>query len=382
MKIKEARYKYGGMFAAALITEVVFWAALALVLLWVKDAVPGLRFERPGMMWLFAAGPFMFVVFALMIPAKNRRLERFASTGLLGLMVKDISSVNVTLKYILWRLAAAFAVMALVNPQLGSKMTEAKVEGIEVMIAVDVSNSMLAEDPRPDRITLARRSIERFIDRLRGDRVGIVVFAGEAYVQLPITNDYGAAKLFLNSVKPDIVPTQGTAIGAAIDKSLDSFDFSSQARKAIIIISDGENHEDDAVGAAENASARGVVVHTIGIGSPKGSPIPEYRNGRKVGFRKDRAGNTVITRLNEDMLKEIASAGGGRYVRASAAEVGLNTILDELNELEKTDMGTVSYAEYEDRFQIFLVLALLCLLAEALITERKGKWAKRLNIFE
>lgn len=382
MREKNYKYKLGGMVAAAAIVELIFWVAVAVVLLWVKNVVPGLRFEKPKMMWLFAVGPAMLFIFIMMTWSKNRRFDKFAEAGLLGYLVADVSSINSTAKYILWRLAAAFVVIALVNPQLGSKMTEAKVEGIEVMIAVDVSNSMLAEDLRPDRMTLARRAIERFIGRLRGDRVGIVVFAGEAYVQLPITNDYGAAKLFLNSVKPDVVPTQGTAIGAAIEKSLASFDFSSPARKAIIVISDGENHEDDAVGAAESARSREVVVHTIGIGSTKGSPIPDVVNGRKSGFRKDRDGNTVITRLNEDMLKQIATAGGGTYVKASAAEVGLNTLLDELNELEKTDMGTVSYAEYEDRFQIFLVLALLCLLAEVIITERKSRMAKRLNIFE
>lgn len=370
------------MITAAAVVELIFWTALAVVLLWLKNVVPGLRFERPEMMWLFALGPVMFFIFIAMTWSKNRRFDKFAEAGLLGYLVNDVSSVNSAAKYILWRLAAAFLVIALVNPQLGSKMTEAKVEGIEVMIAVDVSNSMLADDLRPDRMTLARRAIERFIGRLRGDRVGIVVFAGEAYVQLPITNDYGAAKLFLSSVKPDVVPTQGTAIGAAIEKSLASFDFSNPARKAIIVISDGENHEDDAVGASEAAAERGVVVHTIGIGSTKGSPIPDLVNGRKSGFRKDRDGSTVITRLNEDMLKSIAVAGGGTYVKASAAEVGLNTLLDEINELEKTDMGTVSYAEYEDRFQIFLVLALICMLAEAIITERKSRMAKRLNIFE
>ncbi|MFN2423874.1 MAG: VWA domain-containing protein, partial [Cryomorphaceae bacterium] len=339
MREKNYKYKLGGMVAAAAIIELIFWVAVAVVLLWVKNVVPGLRFEKPKMMWFFAVGPAMLFIFIMMTWSKNRRFDKFAEAGLLGYLVADVSSINSTAKYILWRLAAAFVVIALVNPQLGSKMTEAKVEGIEVMIAVDVSNSMLAEDLRPDRMTLARRAIERFIGRLRGDRVGIVVFAGEAYVQLPITNDYGAAKLFLNSVKPDVVPTQGTAIGAAIEKSLASFDFSSPARKAIIVISDGENHEDDAVGAAESARSREVVVHTIGIGSTQGSPIPDVVNGSKSGFRKDRDDNTVITRLNEDMLKQIATAGGGTYVKASAAEVGLNTLLDELNELEKTDMG-------------------------------------------
>ncbi len=382
--MREKRYKYNfwGAFTALAILEAVLWLAFGIVVLWLVNVMPGLRFQRPEYAWLYLLGPLMFALFILMIWVKNRRFDKFAEAGLLGHLVSDVSSVKVTAKFMLWRLAAAFIITALINPQLGSKMTETKVQGIELMLAIDVSNSMLAEDLKPSRMVLARRAIERFVDKLRGDRIGIVVFAGEAYVQLPITSDYGAAKLFLNSVTPDIVPTQGTAIGAAIERSLESFDFSSPAQKAIIVISDGENHEDDAVGAATKAQEQGVLVYTIGIGSVKGSPIPDMRNGRKTGFRKDRDGSTVISRLNEDMLREIAAAGGGNYVRASAAEVGLNTLLDELNELEKADMGSVSYAEYEDRFQIFLVLALLCMLAEFLLTERKGKIARRLEIFE
>lgn len=382
--MREKRYKYNfwGAFTALAILEAVLWLAFGVVVLWLVHVMPGLRFQRPEFAWLLLLGPLMSVVFVIMLSLKNRRFDKFAQAGLLGHLVSDVSSVNVTTKFILWRLAAAFIVVALINPQLGSKMTETKVQGIELMLAIDVSNSMLAEDLKPSRMVLARRAIERFVDKLRGDRIGIVVFAGEAFVQLPITSDYGAAKLFLNSVAPDIVPTQGTAIGAAIEKSLQSFDFNSPAQKAIIIISDGENHEDDAIGAAKKAQEQGVLVYTIGIGSVKGSPIPDVRNGRKVGFRKDRDGSTVISRLNEDMLREIAAAGGGKYVRASAAEVGLNTLMDELNELEKADMGSVSFAEYEDRFQIFLVLALLCMFAEFLLTERKGKIARRLDIFQ
>lgn len=382
MNERQTKYPLGSMLIAALVVEGVLWLAFAVVALWLVDAVPGLRFERPELAWLLAIGPLLFLIFALMTRAKNKRLDQFSDQGLLGYMVSDLSGFNTTTKYIMWRLAAAFLTVALINPQLGSKMTEAKIQGIEVMLAVDVSNSMRAEDLKPNRITLARRAIERFVDKLRGDRIGIVVFAGEAFIQLPITNDYGAAKLFLNSVDPDVVPTQGTAIGAAIELAVDGFDFTSPAQKAVIIISDGENHEDDAVGAATEAAARGVKVYTIGIGSTKGSPIPEFRGNTKTGFRKDREGNTVITRLNEDMLKDISAAGGGSYIRASNAEVGLNTLLEELNELEKTDMGSVSFAEYEDRFQVFLVLALLCLLIEAILSERRGRLARRLNIFE
>jgi Ca-activated chloride channel family protein len=382
MSQRKYKYNFVGMLIAAAVLEIVLWLAIAVVLIWLTQVMPGLRFERPELLWLMAVGPLMFLIFIFMVWVKNRRFDKFAEADLLGFLVAEVSSVNLVAKYLLWRIAAACLVVALINPQLGSKMTETKVEGIEVMIAVDVSNSMLAEDLKPNRMTLARRAIERFVDKLRGDRVGIVVFAGEAYVQLPITNDYSAAKLFLNAVAPDIVPTQGTAIGAAIKKSVESFDFSSAGQKAIIIISDGENHEDDAVGNARDAASKGVKVYTIGIGTTKGAPIPQLKNGQKVGFRKDRDGSTVISRINEDMLREVASAGGGTYVRASAAEVGLNNLLEELNALEKADLGSVSYAEYEDRFQVFLVLALMCLLTEALLNERRSKLSERIKIFD
>jgi Ca-activated chloride channel family protein len=283
---------------------------------------------------------------------------------------------------VLWRLAAFSLALALTGPQLGSKTAEAKLSGIELMVAVDVSNSMLAEDLKPNRIVLAKRALERLLDNLRGDRIGIVVFAGQAFVQLPITSDYAAGKLFLSSINTEIVPVQGTAIGAAIELSLESFDFESPAQKVIVVISDGENHEDDALGAATEASAKGVKVFTIGMGSAKGSPIPEYRGSQKMGYKKDQDGNTVITKLNEEMLSQIATAGQGRYIRASNAEVGLNTLMEELSELDKADMGSVTYDEYEDRYQYFLAFALLCMLLEVFVIERKGKFARKIKLFE
>jgi len=382
--VKQINFKYNfwGMFIATLVLEIVMWIAFALLFFIVLDAIPGLRIKRPEMAWLLAIGPVLFLIFNVTAWIKNKRLDRFAQPNLLGYMVGDISSVNSVIKFMLWRIAAAMLVVALTGPQLGSKMTEAKVSGIDIMVAVDVSNSMLAEDLRPNRITLARRALEKLLDNLHGDRIGIVVFAGQAFVQLPITNDYAAGKLFLSSVSPDVVPVQGTAIGAAIDLSLMSFDFSNPGQKAIIVITDGENHEDDALGAATAAAERGVKVYTIGMGSTKGSPIPDMRNGQAVGFKKDRDGKTVISQLNEDMLRQIAAAGKGEYIKASSSEVGLNALMEELSSLEKTEMASVSYAEYEDRYQLFLGIALLCILLEIFINERKGKLARRIKIFE
>ncbi len=376
------RYNFWGMFVAALVLEILFWVGFVLVLFIVIDGIPGLKLQRPELIWLFGVGLVMFLIFTLVTWSKNRRLEKFANTNLLGNLVSDVWSVGVVTKFILWRLAVSFLVVALINPQMGSKMAEAKVEGIEIMLALDVSNSMRAEDLRPNRLTLAKRAMEKFLDNLRGDRVGIVVFAGQAFVQLPITNDYSAGKLFLSAINPEIVSVQGTAIGAAIELSLESMDFNSAAKKAIIVISDGENHEDDAIGAAKAAAEKGVKVYTIGLGSPAGSPIPEYNGQKQIGFKKDGEGNTVVTKLNEDMLREIAIAGNGTYIKASNAELGLNILSDEINAIEKTEMGTVTFAEYEDRYQFFLALALICMLMELFILERKGKFSRRLNIFD
>ena len=379
---RSAKYKQGAIFTAAIILEILFWIAVALVVFVISNALPGLRWQNPKLFWLLFIGPAMLIVFMVTIWSKNRRLEKFSDNALLPYLVPNISSLNSTLKYILIRLAMAFLIVALINPQLGSKMAEAKIKGIDIMICLDVSNSMKANDLKPDRLTRARRSIEKLLERLHGDRIGIVVFAGQAFVQLPITNDYGAGKLFLSGIDTDVVPVQGTAIGSAIELALESFDFESPAQKTIIVITDGENHEDNAVDAAKKAAEQGVKVFTIGMGSTKGTPIPEFRGNQRTGFKKDREGNVVVSKLNESMLKQIAQAGDGAYIKASNAEVGLNSLLDELNTIEKTEMGAVAYSEYEDRFQIFLALGIFCLIIEYLIRERKGKLAKSLNIFD
>ena len=214
--------------------------------------------------------------------------------------------------------------------EFGSKLKTEKRKGVELMIALDVSNSMMAEDIQPNRLERAKRAISRLVDKLDDDKIGLIVFAGDAYTQLPITTDFASAKLFLNSVSTNIVPRQGTAIGAAINLAANSFSPQFEGNKAIIVITDGENHEDDAVGAATAAAQQGIIVHTIGMGLPQGAPIPVYENGQK-DFRKDKNGQVVVTKLDEQMLQEIAAAGNGVYVRANNAEVGLNTLFDEIN---------------------------------------------------
>ncbi|MGH7237608.1 MAG: VWA domain-containing protein, partial [Candidatus Saccharimonadales bacterium] len=257
-----------------------------------------------------------------------------------------------------------------------------KRKGADLMILLDVSNSMLSQDMPPNRLENAKQAIAQLIDNLHNDRIGIIVFAGEAYVQLPVTTDYSAAKLFLNTINTSMVPTQGTAIGAAIDMGLQNFDFKDGTGKAMIIITDGENHEDDAVAAAREAADKGVMVNVIGMGSAKGSPIPMYQDGKEVGFFTDSAGHTVISKLNEDMCKEITAAGQGVYVRATEANAGINIIMDQIAKVQRKTYDSKSFKDFEDRFQILLGIAFLLLIVEFFISNRKSLRLSGLKLFE
>ena len=277
-------------------------------------------------------------------------------------------------------LALAFIITGIARPQFGSKLKKVKREGVELIIALDVSNSMMAEDIQPNRLERAKRAISRLVDRLKDDKIGLIVFAGDAYTQLPITSDYNSAKLFLNAVNTQIVPKQGTAIGAAINLASRSFSPGGESSRAIIVITDGENHEDDAIAEAEAAVEKGIVVHTIGMGLPSGSPIPILRNGQ-TDYLKDRDGNVVVTKLNEQMMEQIAAAGSGIYVRANNAQVGLNTLFSEINDMEKQEMESRSYSEYDDQFQYFFAVGLLLILMEFIILERKNRYLKNVKLF-
>jgi len=296
-----------------------------------------------------------------------------------GLVKKGLipfySKSRENLKFFLIFLCITSMIIGISNPQIGTKMEEVKREGVDLMIALDLSNSMLAEDIKPNRLERARQAISRLIDKLEGDRIGLIVFAGDAYVQLPITTDYSAAKLFLSTVNTNIVPSQGTAIGKAIDLSIRSFDMEDGQNKAIIIITDGENHEDDALEQAKLANEKEVFVHTLGMGLSKGAPIPIYNKYRNnAGYRKDKECNTIISKLNEQMLQEIASAGNGTYVRANNTQAGLSILFSEINKMEKKEIGTMVFTDYKDRFQLFLSIALLLLFFDLILLSRKNKW--------
>jgi Ca-activated chloride channel family protein len=340
------------------------------------------RFEHTYLLYLLALVPLLWLLFIL---ARNKRKKSIAAFGddeLVKQLMPDVSSSRPRWKFVLTSFAIAAMVLGVANPQIGSKYEEVKREGFELIIALDISNSMMAEDLEPNRLERAKQAISKLIDQLKSDKIGIIVFAGQAYVQLPLTTDYAAAKLFLSTVSTDIVPTQGTAVGSAIDLAIKSFGEKQDKNRSIIIITDGENHEDDAIQQATTAVEGGITVHAIGVGSPDGTPIPVYVNGKKAGFRKDNQGNTVITKLNETMLQQLAAAGKGVYIRGNNLSSGMKTLLEEINKMEKKEFDSKMFTDYEDRFQYLLAAALLFLLAELLLPERKSRWFGNMNLFE
>ncbi len=341
-----------------------------------------LRFAHIDFLWGLAVIPVFVLLFGMVSRWKKKAVTRLGDKNVVKLMMPDVSFSRPWLKFILFALAYTFLLVGAADPQIGSKMEEEKRKGADLMILLDVSNSMLSQDLAPNRLENAKRAIAQLIDNLHNDRIGIVVFAGEAYVQLPVTTDYSAAKLFLNTINTNMVPTQGTAIGAAIDMGMKSFDFKDGTGKAMIIITDGENHEDDAVAAAKNAADKDVSVHVIGVGSAEGAPIPIYENGKQVGFHTDSTGKTVVSKLNEDMGKEIAAAGNGAYVRATNANSGLNIVMDQINKIQRKTFDTKSFKNFEDRFQFFLAFAFLLLVAEFFIPNRKSQRLSNLKLFE
>jgi Ca-activated chloride channel homolog len=378
----KAKYNFLPILISVLITEFIFAALFFVFYLVIYQTIPGLKLDRPELLWLLIGGPILSIFFLLLIFNKNNLLKKFADVSLLPYLVPGISSVRAVAKFLAFRISFTFLIIVLVNPMLGSKTAEAKIEGIDLMIALDVSNSMLAQDLEPNRLERAKRAIQQALEDLKGNRIGIVVFGGESFVQLPITTDYSAAKLFLSTITTDIMPVQGTAIGSAIDLSVESFDFENGTQKAIIVITDGENHEDDAVRAAKDAFEKKVIVHTIGMGSVKGSPLPTYQNGNMTGYRKDKDGTTIISKLDEKNCIEIASAGHGIFLRATNSQLNLNALFEEINGMKKTEFGTVAYTDYEDRFQFFLIIALFFICIDLMITERKNNWLEKFNIFK
>ncbi len=338
------------------------------------------RFGNIEYLWGLFIIPLLTFFYIWSRIARKRALRKFGQENILKELMPFSSKNRPGFKFLILMLSLAFFIAGIARPQFGSKLKKVKREGVELIIALDVSNSMMAEDIAPNRLERAKRAISRLVDRLKDDKIGLIVFAGDAYTQLPITSDYNSAKLFLNSVNTQIVPKQGTAIGAAINLAIRSFTPNGEANKAIVIITDGENHEDDAISAAEAAVEEGIIIHTIGMGLPSGSPIPILRGGQ-TDYLKDRDGNVVVTKLNEQMMEQIAVAGGGIYVRANNAQIGLNSLFDEINKMEKQEMDARTYSEYDDQFQYLFAIGLFLLLFEFIILERKNKYLINVRLF-
>lgn len=339
------------------------------------------RFENSWYLYGLVIIPVLMLIFMLIMRWRKKAVNKIAETQLQHYVLPQISRSKMVWKFVFYSIAMALLVIGIANPQFGTKLEEVKREGIDIMVALDVSNSMKAQDLQPNRLENAKNSIGRLINNLNDDRIGIIVFAGQSYVQLPITTDYSSAKLFLQGISCDMIPTQGTAIGSAIELAAESFDPKSQASKAIIIITDGENHEDDAVKAAEAAAEKGMTVHTIGMGSETGVPLPLISGGNVVGYRKDNEGNTIVSKLNTGLLKEIAAAGKGVYVQAGRSQSALNAVMNELSKMDKKEYSSKKYTDYEGRFQFFIAGALVLLMAEMMLSERKSKLLQRLNLF-
>ncbi|MCX8105642.1 MAG: VWA domain-containing protein [Ignavibacterium album] len=337
------------------------------------------RFENPEYLNLLWMIPAIIVLFVWLYNRRKKILQDFADENLHRFIIPDHSNAKVKIKSALIIIVLTLLILAAANPQVGTKLQEVKQTGIDVFICLDVSLSMSAEDIKPNRLEKAKYQISNLIQKLKGDRIGLVIFAGQAYIQFPLTTDYSAANLFLNAVDFNSVPQQGTAIASAINMAVQGFD-TAATQKAIIIITDGEDHEGDIDAAIENAVDKGIKIYTIGLGSPEGVPIPIYdEQGNVRGFKTDNSGNTVLTKLNEQILKEIADKGDGAYYRGNNYEDYLDKIYSDLSQLEKSEYGTKKVTDYESRYYYLLVPAMILLLIEIFISERKSPFFVRLN---
>lgn len=339
------------------------------------------RFAHPDFLYLLLLLPVLVLLFIINEFRKKNALKRLGDSNLVNGLIPEMSRIRPMIKFILQLVAVLSGIIMLARPQFGSKIEDVKKQGVEVIIALDVSNSMLAEDIQPDRLTRAKQAISRLVDDLDNDKIGLIVFAGEAYIQIPITTDYISAKMFLSAINPNTVPKQGTAIGAAISLGAKSFSPGDGKSKAMIIITDGENHEDDPLKDAEDASKAGIVIHTIGIGSTNGVPIPMINNGKK-DYLKDIDGNIVVTKLDEDILKKIALSTNGNYVRANNSNIGLDEIYAQIKKMKKQDLESTMYTEYNDQFQIFTAIAIFFLIMDFIIMERKNRRLANIRLFK
>lgn len=336
------------------------------------------RFENPAFLYLLIIIPVIIAIRLLEMRKRKLKLKKFGDLSLLKQLMPDVSSSRKSLKFWLMIAALALLIVMLARPQMGTKISQEKRKGIEVIISLDISNSMRAEDVVPSRLDKSKMLVENMVDNFTNDKVGLVVFAGDAFIQLPITSDYVSAKMFLQNTDPSLIATQGTDLAGAIELSSKSFTQQDKVGRAILIITDGEDHEGGAIEAAEKARKNGIRVFVLGVGSTKGSPVPDG-NG---GYMKDNSGQEVISALNEEMCKQVAQAGGGAYIHVDNTSLAQRQLNDELTKLQKGDISSVVYSEYDEQFQAVGILVLILLIIEMLILERKNPFFKKIKLFK
>ena len=338
------------------------------------------RLEEPIYFYLFAIIPVIIVIFLLVSLWKKRTQNKFASSGLLSKLAPNISVFKSILKLSFFLIGISFLILALVNPKIGTKLKTVKREGVDVVFALDVSKSMLAEDIAPNRLEKSKQIISKIIDKLGSDRVGIIIYAGNAYPLLPITTDHGAAKMFLQSANPDLVSSQGTAINDALDLAKTFYNNDDQTNRFLIIISDGEDHQEETKQIAQNISNDGIKVYTIGVGTEKGAPIPMKINGSLIGYKKYK-GETVLTKRNPILLKGVADAASGVYIDGNLTDKPVKAIEDIIGNAQKTAFETKQFSDYKDQFQWFLGIGMLFLLIDVFFLDKKTKWLKKVDLF-
>ncbi len=342
-----------------------------------------IRLENPQFLYLWILIPLFYLLHYFYIKEKKKKLAQFADTKTQQTIIPDLSIGKQYLKFTLWNLSFFFLVLALANPQKGTSIEKKERTGTDLMVCLDVSNSMLAEDLKPNRISRAKQALTQLVNQLEGDRVGIVVFAGTSFVHLPITSDYTAAKTFIDVIDTKLIETQGTAIAECLEKAFSSFENQEQTKRSrsIILISDGEDNEEGALDVTKDIAKDGVVINTIGLGQTEGTPIPVYDRHGQSQYKKDANGNIVLTKLNETLLKNIAKEGNGVYIRANNTSIGLDNILARINKMEKNEYEAIAYKNYDSKFYIFACIALFFLLLEWIVFEKKNKYINRKLFF-
>ncbi len=339
------------------------------------------QIEEPTYFIYLAIIPVIFVLFLLVFWWKKRKQKQFADTGLIDKLSPERSTFKSFLKILAICLGLAFLVISLTNPKMGTKLETVKREGVDIVFALDVSKSMLAEDIAPSRLEKAKQIITRVFEKLGSDRVGIIIYAGNSYPLLPITTDHAAAKMFLQNANPDMVSSQGTAINEAIERAMTYYDNDEQTNRFLFIVSDGEDHEENTVSLAQEATKEGIKIYTVGVGSEKGGPIPIRNNGAVISYKKDNKGEVVITKMVEKVLRDIANEGNGKYINGNRTQETIDIIEDILLKAEKSEFETKKFSDYKDQFQWFVGFALLFLIIDVLLLEKKTKWIQKLNLF-